>query len=70
MMATPKPDRRWGCIVPISLIGLTITAGGLSLIGDWWRDGGVMYIEFLLLSLCVGPGLLVFAVKVYRDPTF
>ena len=69
-MSEVESPRRLGCVVPTALVGLAITVGGGSMVFDWWRHGGPMYIEFLLLSLAVGPGLVAFAIKVYRDPQF
>ena len=66
--SSPPPDRRLGCVIPLAVLGIALTVGGASIVFDWWTKGGP--ISFYLLLLCVlgGPGLLLFAHKVYRDP--
>ena len=66
--SSSRPDRRWGCVIPLAVVGLAMTIGGASIVFDWWTKGGSISVYLLLLCVLGGPGLLLFARKVYRDP--
>jgi hypothetical protein len=67
--SSTHPDRRWGCVIPLAVLGLALTVGGASIVLDWWTKGGTISIYLLVLCVLGGPGLLWFARKVYRDPS-
>jgi hypothetical protein len=57
-------------VIPVAVIGLALSIGGASIVYDWWVNRGVISSSLLLLCIFGGPGLLLFARKVYRDPNF
>ena len=65
---TVRPDRRWGCVIPLAIVGLALTVGGASIVFDRWTDGGTISLYLLLLCVLGGPALLLFARKVYGNP--
>ena len=65
---SPRPERRLGCVIPLTVLGLALTVGGASIVFDWWTKGGSISIYLLLLCVLGGPALLLFARRVYRDP--
>jgi hypothetical protein len=62
--------RRWGCVIPVAVLGLVFSAAGASMLYDWWRAGATMSMYLFILCVFGGPGLLVFALKTYSDPDF
>jgi len=63
-----KVDRRWGCVIPLAVLGLLLSVGGASIVFAWWTKGGSISIYLLVLCVLGGPGLLLFARSVYRNP--
>lgn len=64
------PSRRLGCVIPLALLGVVLTLAGASIVYDWWSQHGVISASLLLVCVFGGPGLILLARKVYRDPDF
>ena len=63
-------SRRLGCVIPLALLGAAFSIGGASIVYDLWSNRGVVSSSLLLVCIVGGPGLLLFARRVYRDPSF
>ena len=59
-----------GGALAVAVVGGALSIGGASIVYDWWAGGGVISASLLLVCTLGGPGLLLFARKVYRDPDF
>jgi hypothetical protein len=68
--AVVQRSRRWGCVLPIAIAGVAASIGGASLLHAAWSQGTLPPSSMFLLSVIGGPGLLLFAFLIYRDPDF
>jgi hypothetical protein len=57
-------------VIPVAAVGVALSIGGASIAYDWWVHRGSITASLLLVCIFGGPGLLLFARKVYRDPDF